>query len=80
MAGMNEGQASTTNSYKTSWSMMSYLARFNYNYKSKYYATPHSVPMALLNLVKEPLRLFPFWFFGLEFYGRRVYETVEKGT
>lgn len=26
MAGMNEGQASTTNSYKTSWSMMSYLA------------------------------------------------------
>ena len=29
MAGMNEGQASTTNSYKTSWSMMSYLARFN---------------------------------------------------
>ena len=39
MAGMNEGQASTTNSYKTSWSMMSYLARFNYNYKSKYYAT-----------------------------------------
>ena len=39
MAGMNEGQASTTNSYKTSWSMMSYLARLNYNYKSKYYAT-----------------------------------------
>ena len=39
MAGMYEGQASTTNSYKTSWSMMSYLARLNYNYKSKYYAT-----------------------------------------
>lgn len=32
MAGMNEGQASTTNSLKSSWSMMSYLARFNYNY------------------------------------------------
>ncbi|MBM6865172.1 TonB-dependent receptor [Bacteroides caecigallinarum] len=39
MAGMYEGQANTTNSYKTSWSMMSYLARLNYNYKSKYYAT-----------------------------------------
>lgn len=39
MAGMYEGQANTTNSYKTSWSMMSYLGRLNYNYKSKYYAT-----------------------------------------
>ena len=36
---MYEGQANTTNSYKNSWSMMSYLGRLNYNYKSKYYAT-----------------------------------------
>lgn len=39
MAGMYEGQANTTNSYKTSWSMVSYLASLKYNYKSKYYAT-----------------------------------------
>lgn len=39
MAGMNEGVPSTTSSLKSSWSMMSYLARINYDYKSKYYAT-----------------------------------------
>ena len=39
MAGMNEGIPSTTSSEKSSWSMMSYLGRVNYNYMSKYYAT-----------------------------------------
>lgn len=39
MAGMSEGTPSTTNSSKSSWSMMSYFARFNYNYRSRYYAT-----------------------------------------
>ena len=39
MAGMREGQASTSSSAKSSWSMLSYLGRINYNYKSKYYAT-----------------------------------------
>ena len=39
MAGMSEGIPSTTNSLKSSWSMLSYFGRFNYNYKSKYYAT-----------------------------------------
>lgn len=39
MAGMSEGQANTTSSSKSSWSMLSYLARLNYNFKSKYYAT-----------------------------------------
>ena len=39
MAGMSEGQASTSSSAKSSWSMLSYLGRINYNYKSKYYAT-----------------------------------------
>ena len=39
MAGMREGQASTSSSVKSSWSMLSYLGRINYNYKSKYYAT-----------------------------------------
>lgn len=39
MAGMNEGIPSTTTSLKSSWSMMSFLARINYDYKSKYYAT-----------------------------------------
>lgn len=39
MAGMSEGTPSTTNSVKSSWSMMSYFGRLNYNYKSKYYAT-----------------------------------------
>lgn len=38
MAGMNEGVPSTTSSLKSSWSMMSFLARINYDYKSKYYA------------------------------------------
>ena len=39
MAGMSEGQAGTSSSAKSSWSMLSYLGRFNYNYQSKYYAT-----------------------------------------
>ena len=39
MAGMSEGIPATTSSEKSSWSMMSYLGRVNYNYKSKYYAT-----------------------------------------
>lgn len=39
MAGMNEGTPSTTSSLKSSWAMLSYLGRINYNYMSKYYAT-----------------------------------------
>lgn len=39
MAGLQEGTLSSSQSLKSSWSMMSYLARLNYNYKSKYYAT-----------------------------------------
>lgn len=39
MAGMAEGTLSSSSSLKSSWAMMSYLARLNYNYKSKYYAT-----------------------------------------
>lgn len=39
MAGMSEGTAGTTSSVKSSWAMLSYLGRLNYNYKSKYYAT-----------------------------------------
>ena len=39
MAGMSEGEAGATSSEKSSWAMLSYLGRFNYNYKSKYYAT-----------------------------------------
>lgn len=39
MAGMSEGEASTTSSSKSSWSMFSYLGSVRYNYKSKYYAT-----------------------------------------
>jgi TonB-linked SusC/RagA family outer membrane protein len=39
MAGMSEGTPSTTSSVISEWSMLSYLGRVNYNYKSKYYAT-----------------------------------------
>lgn len=39
MAGMADGTLSSSSSLKSSWAMMSYLARLNYNYKSKYYAT-----------------------------------------
>lgn len=39
IAGMNNGTPSTTNSLKTSWSMLSFPARFSYNFQSKYYAT-----------------------------------------
>ena len=39
MAGMADGTLSSSSSLKSSWSMMSYLVRLNYNYKSKYYAT-----------------------------------------
>ena len=39
MAGMSQGTPTTNNSAKSSWAMMSYFGRFNYNYLSKYYAT-----------------------------------------
>ena len=39
MAGMSDGTPTTTRSLRSSWSMLSYFGRFNYNYKSKYYAT-----------------------------------------
>lgn len=39
MAGMSEGTLDSSSSSKSSWSMISYLARLNYNFKSKYYAT-----------------------------------------
>ena len=39
MAGLSEGTLASSSSFLSSWSMMSYLARLNYNYKSKYYAT-----------------------------------------
>ena len=39
MAGLSEGELASSSSTLSSWSMMSYLARLNYNYKSKYYAT-----------------------------------------
>lgn len=39
MAGMNAGLPSTTNTLQSSWSMLSYLGRLNYNYKSKYYGS-----------------------------------------
>ena len=39
MAGMGDGIPQSVTSTITSWSMLSYLGRINYNYKSKYYAT-----------------------------------------
>lgn len=39
MAGMSSGTPGGIVSDFSSWSMMSYLGRLNYNYKSKYYAT-----------------------------------------
>lgn len=39
MAGMSQGTPSTNESVKSSWAMMSFFGRFNYNYLSKYYAT-----------------------------------------
>ena len=39
MAGMSQGTPSQNSSLITGWSMLSYLARVNYNYKSKYYLT-----------------------------------------
>ena len=39
MAGMSQGTPTTNSSAKSSWAMMSYFGRFNYNYLSKYYAT-----------------------------------------
>lgn len=39
MAGMSQGLPGRNESYQSSWAMMSYFGRFNYNYKSKYYAT-----------------------------------------
>lgn len=39
MAGMGAGTPNRITSDLPEWTMMSYLARVNYNYKSKYYAT-----------------------------------------
>ena len=39
MAGMGQGTPSTMSSVFADWSMLSYLGRINYNYKSKYYLT-----------------------------------------
>lgn len=39
MAGMSQGTPNLQQSAKSSWSMLSYLGRFNYNYLSKYYFT-----------------------------------------
>lgn len=39
MAGLSQGTPSQNLSLISSWSMLSYLARANYNYKSKYYLT-----------------------------------------
>lgn len=39
LAGMSAGLPSTTRSINTSWAMLSYLGRLNYNYMSKYYVT-----------------------------------------
>ncbi len=39
MAGMSQGTFDKSSSLKSSWAMLSYLARVNYNYMSKYYAT-----------------------------------------
>lgn len=39
MAGMDQGTFDKSTSTSSSWSMLSYLGRVNYNYKSKYYAT-----------------------------------------
>ena len=39
MAGMSQGTFDKSSSLKSSWSMLSYLARADYNYMSKYYAT-----------------------------------------
>lgn len=39
MAGMSQGTAQPVTSAIANWSMLSYLGRINYNYKSKYYFT-----------------------------------------
>ncbi len=39
MAGMSQGTPILDYSYKSDWSLISYLARVNYNYKSRYYLT-----------------------------------------
>ena len=39
MADMGSGIPQSVTSKITSWSMISYLGRINYNYKSKYYMT-----------------------------------------
>ncbi len=39
MAGMGQGTPSSISSVFADWSMLSYLGRINYNYKSKYYLT-----------------------------------------
>ena len=46
MSGMDQGTPTGASSLKSSWSMMSYFGRFNYNYKSCYYATARATASA----------------------------------
>jgi len=39
LEGMNTGDYQSIKPYRYEWTMMSFLARFNYNYRHKYYAT-----------------------------------------
>jgi TonB-linked SusC/RagA family outer membrane protein len=39
MAGMSQGTPTRTNTFASSWSMMSFFGSFNYNFRTKYYAT-----------------------------------------
>ena len=77
MAGMSEGIPSTTSSEKSSWSMMSYLGRVNYNYMSKYYATASfRVDGSSKFAKKESVWVIPFGFSGVELQRRRLHEGI----
>jgi TonB-linked SusC/RagA family outer membrane protein len=39
MSGMSQGDTQKTTAINTEWRLLSFLSRFNYNYKSKYYFT-----------------------------------------
>lgn len=84
MAGMNEGIPSTTTSDILSWSMMSYLGRINYNYKSKYYATASFRADGSSKFSKQNrYGYFPStslaWSFGQEDFMKKLGSVVSSG-
>jgi TonB-linked SusC/RagA family outer membrane protein len=84
MAGMGQGTPSNISSIFSDWSMMSFLGRINYNYKSKYYLTASFRADGSSKFVQEnKFGYFPSlssaWNFSQENFMKPFKEVVHSG-